>query len=91
MTHNHAKYCIDQIDGYFCDLINSDEMTGAEIAMELNKMIAEWEDYHQKQLKKVREIRTALFTSTLEIQQKDTKQMLYEEIKKRIARHLTDK
>ena len=82
MTHNHAKYCIDQIDGYFCDLINSDEMTGAEIAMELNKMIAEWEDYHQKQLKKVREIRTALFTSTLEIQQKDTKQMLYEEIKK---------
>ena len=57
-------------------------MTGAEIAMELNKMIAEWEDYHQKQLKKVREIRTALFTSTLEIQQKDTKQMLYEEIKK---------
>ena len=82
MTHNHAKYCIDQIDGYFCDLINSDEMTGAEIAMELNKMIAEWEDYHQKQLKKVREIRTALFTSTLEIQQKDTKQMLYEEIRK---------
>ena len=82
MTHNHAKYCIDQIDGYFCDLINSDEMTGAEIAMELNKMIADWEDYHQKQLKKVREIRTALFTSTLEIQQKDTKQMLYEEIKK---------
>ena len=82
MTHNHAKYCIDQIDGYFCDLINSDEMTGAEIAMELNKIIAEWEDYHQKQLKKVREIRTALFTSTLEIQQKDTKEMLYEEIKK---------
>ena len=82
MTHNHAKYCIDQIDGYFCDLINSDEMTGAEIAIELNKMIAEWEDYHQKQLKKVREIRTALFTSTLEIQQKDTKQMLYEEIRK---------
>ena len=82
MTHNHSKYCIDQIDGYFCDLINSDEMTGAEIAIELNKMIAEWEDYHQKQLKKVREIRTALFTSTLEIQQKDTKQMLYEEIKK---------
>ena len=82
MTHNHAKYCIDQIDGYFCDLINSDEMTGAEIAIELNKIIAEWEDYHQKQLKKVREIRTALFTSTLEIQQKDTKQMLYEEIKK---------
>ena len=57
-------------------------MTGAEIAIELNKIIAEWEDYHQKQLKKVREIRTALFTSTLEIQQKDTKQMLYEEIKK---------
>ena len=82
MTHNHAKYCIDQIDGYFCDLINSDEMTGAEIAIELNKIIAEWEDYHQKQLKKVREIRTALFTSTLEIQQKDTKQMLYEEIRK---------
>tara|TARA_B100000035_G_scaffold214803_1_gene184050 strand:- start:323 stop:592 length:270 start_codon:yes stop_codon:yes gene_type:complete len=82
MTHNHAKYCIDQIDGYFCDLINSDEMTGAEIAMELNKMIAEWEDYHQKQLKKVREIRTALFTSTLEIQQKDTREMLYEEIRK---------
>ena len=82
MTHNHAKYCIDQIDGYFCDLINSDEMTGAEIAMELNKMIADWEDYHQKQLKKVREIRTALFTSTLEIQQKDTREMLYEEIKK---------
>ena len=82
MTHNHAKYCIDQIDGYFCDLINSDEMTGAEIAMELNKMIAEWEDYHQKQVKKVREIRTALFTSTLEIQQKDTREMLYEEIKK---------
>ena len=82
MTHNHSKYCIDQIDGYFCDLINSDEMTGAEIAIELNKIIAEWEDYHQKQLKKVREIRTALFTSTLEIQQKDTKQMLYEEIKK---------
>ena len=82
MTHNHSKYCIDQIDGYFCDLINSDEMTGAEIAIELNKIIAEWEDYHQKQLKKVREIRTALFTSTLEIQQKDTKQMLYEEIRK---------
>ena len=82
MTHNHAKYCIDQIDGYFCDLINSDEMTGAEIAIELNKMIAEWEDYHQKQLKKVREIRTALFTSTLEIQQKDTREMLYEEIRK---------
>ena len=82
MTHNHAKYCIDQIDGYFCDLINSDEMTGAEIAMELNKMIAEWEDYHQKQVKKVREIRTALFTSTLEIQQKDTREMLYEEIRK---------
>lgn len=82
MTHNHAKYCIDQIDGYFCDLINSDEMTGAEIAMELNKMIAEWEEYHQKQLKKVREIRTALFTSTLEIQQKDTREMLYEEIRK---------
>tara|TARA_Y100000287_G_scaffold32397_1_gene23831 strand:- start:671 stop:817 length:147 start_codon:yes stop_codon:yes gene_type:complete len=35
-----------------------------------------------EQLKKVREIRTALFTSTLEIQQKDTKQMLYEEIRK---------
>ena len=82
MTHNHAKYCIDQIDGYFCDLINTDEITGAEIAMELNKMIAEWEDYHQKQLKKVREIRTALFTSTLEIQQKDTREMLYEEIRK---------
>ena len=82
MTHNHAKYCIDQIDGYFCDLINSDEMTGAEIAIELNKMITEWEEYHQKQLKKVREIRTALFTSTLEIQQKDTREMLYEEIKK---------
>ena len=82
MTHNHAKYCIDQIDGYFCDLINSDEMTGAEIAIELNKMIADWEEYHQKQVKKVREIRTALFTSTLEIQQKDTKEMLYEEIKK---------
>ena len=82
MTHNHAKYCIDQIDGYFCDLINSDEMTGAEIAIELNKIIAEWEDYHQKQLKKVREIRTALFTSTLEIQQKDTREMLYEEIRK---------
>ena len=82
MTHNHAKYCIDQIDGYFCDLINSDEMTGAEIAIELNKMIAEWEEYHQKQLKKVREIRTALFTSTLEIQQKDTREMLYEEIRK---------
>ena len=82
MTHNHSKYCIDQIDGYFCDLINSDEMTGAEIAIELNKMIADWEDYHLKQVKKVREIRTALFTSTLEIQQKDTKQMLYEEIKK---------
>ena len=82
MTHNHAKYCIDQIDGYFCDLINSDEMTGAEIAMELNKMIAEWEEYHQRQLKKVREIRTALFTSTLEIQQKDTREMLYEEIRK---------
>lgn len=82
MTHNHAKYCIDQIDGYFCDLINSEEMTGAEIAMELNKMITEWEEYHQKQLKKVRDIRTALFTSTLEIQQKDTTQMLYEEIRK---------
>lgn len=82
MTENHSKYCIDQIDGYLCDLINSDEMTGAEIAIELNKMIADWEDYHQKQLKKVREIRTALFTSTLEIQQKDTKQMLYEEIRK---------
>ena len=82
MTHNHSKYCIDQIDGYFCDLINSDEMTGAEIAIELNKMIADWEEYHQKQVKKVREIRTALFTSTLEIQQKDTKEMLYEEIKK---------
>ena len=82
MTHNHAKYCIDQIDGYFCDLINSEEMTGAEIAIELNKMIAEWEEYHQKQLKKVREIRTALFTSTLEIQQKDTREMLYEEIRK---------
>ena len=82
MTHNHSKYCIDQIDGYFCDLINSDEMTGAEIAIELNKMIADWEDYHLKQVKKVREIRTALFTSTLEIQQKDTKQMLYEEIRK---------
>ena len=82
MTHNHAKYCIDQIDGYFCDLINSDEMTGAEIAIELNKIIADWEEYHQKQVKKVREIRTALFTSTLEIQQKDTKQMLYEEIRK---------
>ena len=82
MTHNHSKYCIDQIDGYFCDLINSDEMTGAEIAIELNKMIADWEEYHLKQVKKVREIRTALFTSTLEIQQKDTKQMLYEEIKK---------
>ena len=82
MTHNHAKYCIDQIDGYFCDLINSDEMTGAEIAIELSKIIAEWEDYHQKQLKKVREIRTALFTSTLEIQQKDTREMLYEEIRK---------
>lgn len=82
MTENHSKYCLDQIDGYLCDLINSDEMTGAEIAIELNKMIAEWEDYHQKQLKKVREIRTALFTSTLEIQQKDTKQMLYEEIRK---------
>ena len=82
MTHNHAKYCIDQIDGYFCDLINSEEMTGAEIAIELNKMITEWEEYHQKQLKKVREIRTALFTSTLEIQQKDTTQMLYEEIRK---------
>ena len=82
MTENHSKYCLDQIDGYLCDLINSDEMTGAEIAIELNKIIAEWEDYHQKQLKKVREIRTALFTSTLEIQQKDTKQMLYEEIRK---------
>ena len=82
MTENHSKYCLDQIDGYLCDLINADEMSGAEIAMELNKMIAEWEDYHQKQLKKVREIRTALFTSTLEIQQKDTKQMLYEEIRK---------
>ena len=82
MTHNHSKYCIYQIDGYFCDLINSDEMTGAEIAIELNKMIADWEEYHQKQVKKVREIRTALFTSTLEIQQKDTKEMLYEEIKK---------
>ena len=82
MTHNHSKYCIDQIDGYFCDLINSDEMTGAEIAIELNKMIADWEDYHLKQVKKVREIRTALFTSTLEIQQKDTREMLYEEIKK---------
>ena len=82
MTHNHAKYCLDQIDGYLCDLINTDEMSGAEIAMELNKMIAEWEDYHQKQLKKVREIRTALFTSTLEIQQKDTREMLYEEIRK---------
>ena len=82
MTHNHSKYCIDQIDGYFCDLINSDEMTGAEIAIELNKMIADWEDYHLKQVKKVREIRTALFTSTLEIQQKDTKEMLYEEIRK---------
>ena len=82
MTHNHSKYCIDQIDGYFCDLINSDEMTGAEIAIELNKMIADWEEYHQKQVKKVREIRTSLFTSTLEIQQKDTKEMLYEEIKK---------
>ena len=82
MTHNHAKYCIDQIDGYFCDLINSEEMTGAEIAIELNKMITEWEEYHQKQLKKVRDIRTALFTSTLEIQQKDTTQVLYEEIRK---------
>ena len=82
MTHNHAKYCLDQIDGYFCDLINSEEMTGAEIAIELNKMITEWEEYHQKQLKKVRDIRTALFTSTLEIQQKDTTQMLYEEIRK---------
>lgn len=82
MTENHSKYCLDQIDGYLCDLINADEMTGAEIAIALNKMIADWEEYHQKQLKKVREIRTALFTSTLEIQQKDTKQMLYEEIKK---------
>ena len=82
MTHNHAKYCLDQIDGYFCDLINSEEMTGAEIAIELNKMITEWEEYHQKQLKKVRDIRTALFTSTLEIQQKDTTQVLYEEIRK---------
>ena len=82
MTENHSKYCLDQIDGYLCDLINSDEMTGAEIAIELNKMIADWEDYHQKQLKKVREIRTALFTSTLEIQQKDTREMLYEEIRK---------
>ena len=82
MTQNHSKYCIDQIDGYFCDLINSDEMTGAEIAIELNKMIADWEEYHQKQVKKVREIRTALFTSTLEIQQKDTREMLYEEIRK---------
>lgn len=82
MTENHSKYCLDQIDGYLCDLINADEMSGAEIAIELNKMITEWEEYHQKQLKKVREIRTALFTSTLEIQQKDTKQMLYEEIRK---------
>ena len=82
MTENHSKYCIDQIDGYLCDLINADEMSGAEIAIALNKMITDWEDYHQKQLKKVREIRTALFTSTLEIQQKDTKQMLYEEIRK---------
>jgi hypothetical protein len=57
-------------------------MTGAEIAIELNKMIADWEEYHQKQVKKVREIRTALFTSTLEIQQKDTREMLYEEIRK---------
>ena len=82
MTENHSKYCIDQIDGYLCDLINADEMSGAEIAIALNKMITDWEEYHQQQLKKVREIRTALFTSTLEIQQKDTKQMLYEEIRK---------
>ena len=82
MTENHSKYCLDQIDGYLCDLINADEMSGAEIAIALNKMITDWEDYHQQQLKKVRDIRTALFTSTLEIQQKDTKQMLYEEIRK---------
>lgn len=82
MTENHSKYCLDQIDGYLCDLINADEMSGAEIAIALNKMITDWEEYHQQQLKKVREIRTALFTSTLEIQQKDTKQMLYEEIRK---------
>jgi len=82
MTENHSKYCLDQIDGSLCDLINADEMSGAEIAIALNKMITDWEEYHQQQLKKVREIRTALFTSTLEIQQKDTKQMLYEEIRK---------
>ena len=82
MTENHSKYCLDQIDGYLCDLINTDEMTGAEIAIAMNKMIADWEEYHQKQVKKVREIRTALFTSTLEIQQKDTREMLYEEIRK---------
>lgn len=82
MTHDHSKYCFDQIDGYFCDLLSDEDLTGAEVAMGFNKMFAEWEDYHQKQLTKIREIRATMFKSPLQLQQDDTRELLYEEIKK---------
>jgi hypothetical protein len=86
-NHNHSEYCFDQIDGFFCDLLTDEKLTGAEVALGFNKMFAEWEDYHLKQLTKIREIRAAMFKSPLQLQQDDNREFLYEEIKKS---HKTD-
>ena len=79
---DYKNYAFEQIESFLSDLINDESVEGADIAVQLNKMIADIEDYHSKQLEKVRKVRAALFMSPLKMQQHDTRELLYEDIVK---------
>ena len=79
-TNAYNDYAFEQIEAFLCDLINSDEVGSADIAMELNKIIAELEEYHAKKLNKIRDLRAAMFNATTKTITRDTREVLYEDI-----------
>lgn len=81
MVPDYKNYAIEQIDNFLNDLLNDDEISAGDIATELNKILADAENYHQKQLTKIRKVKSALFAPPIQLQQDDTREMLYEEIK----------
>jgi len=79
-TNAYNDYAFEQIDAFLSDLINSDEVGSADIAMEINKMTAELEEYHAKKLNKIRDLRAAMFNATAKTTTRDTREVLYEDI-----------
>ncbi len=78
----YKNYAFEQIEAFISDLINDESVEGADIAVHLNKMIADIEDYHNKQLKKARNVRAALCMTPLKMQQHDNREILLEDIVK---------